>query len=100
MPDQFLESHFERELLRYAVSRAMFCPDCQAILDVRRAVLIERELDGQSAISCVECWTKYVRGLRRRGVAVPVEGIKVTDGRHFDLEGFAVENPVDSWTRE
>jgi hypothetical protein len=48
-----------RELLRYAVSRAMFC-HCGSILDVRRAVLASYEYDGQQVgqpfLMCGRCW--------------------------------------------
>jgi len=46
---------FRRELLKFAVSQAMFCPHCGRILDVTSAVLLEDTKANRSAIACAQC---------------------------------------------
>ena len=41
-----------QNLLRYAVSRAIFCPQCENILDMDRAVLC------RGHVVCDKCWPK------------------------------------------
>jgi hypothetical protein len=41
IPGDDIETGVGRELLRYAVQRAIFCPYCQKVLDVRDAVLLD-----------------------------------------------------------
>lgn len=47
-----------RSILRFAVQRAIFCPSCDRVLDVRRAVLIEIKATGRHLISCGACFDK------------------------------------------
>lgn len=45
-------------LVRYAVSRAIFCPGCENILDCRRAVLVLER------VICERCFSQYVARAR------------------------------------
>lgn len=56
--DDRMTATLNGNLVRYAVSRAIFCPGCESILDCRRAVLI---LD---RIVCERCFARYVAGAR------------------------------------
>jgi hypothetical protein len=53
-----------RNLLKYAVGRAICCPDCEAILDVRRAILFA------SHVICDRCFETAIAPQRtKRGAA-------------------------------
>ncbi len=40
MPDEAMKRMCDRNLIRYAVRKTIFCPRCESVLDVRRAVLL------------------------------------------------------------
>ena len=63
-PISDLQLHVRKQLLRYAVSRAIFCPTCKGILDVRRAVLAETS--ALAVIECASCWEATLEGMRTR----------------------------------
>ena len=72
-----LAGHMNRQLLRYAVGRAIMCPSCSTILDESDSVLVT--LEDRSAIQCGTCFDECVRKLDARGVGIPDEDIN--DGR-------------------
>ncbi len=80
-----LELHIRKQLLRYAVSQAIFCPTCEGILDVRRAVLTEGS--ARTGIACVSCCESLLERMRERfgadRVADVLTEISVTDGREL-----------------
>ncbi len=82
-PISDLQLRISKQLLSYAVSRAIFCPTCNRILDVRRAVLAETS--ALSVIECASCWESTVEGMRERlgadRAAEILAEIDVTDGR-------------------
>ncbi len=82
-PISDLQLHITKQLLRYAVSQAIFCPTCGGILDVRRAVLTEETT--RSGIACASCWEALLERMRKRfgvdRVADVLTEISVTDGR-------------------
>ncbi len=74
-----LERTIRRQALRYHVGREIFCPTCQAFMDVSRAVEVDYETpSGALAHSSVRCAACY-------DANPPAEGIglirKVNDGR-------------------
>jgi hypothetical protein len=55
-----MEQYAARAILRYEVTRAIFCPRCSAVLDVRSAVVVE--LNGATlGVSCGACFTPKLR---------------------------------------
>jgi hypothetical protein len=50
-----LEEKMNRELVRYAVGRAIFCPSCDRVLDIADAVLMTTKNDGPCAVTCGAC---------------------------------------------
>jgi len=84
-PISDLQLHVTKELLRYAVSQAIFCPTCNGILDVRRAVLTEGS--ERTGIACASCWESLLDRMRERfgadRVACVLAEISVTDGREL-----------------
>jgi hypothetical protein len=57
----FLKIHAEHQVLKYAVSKQMFCPvgTCGKILDYRKAVLIEFDFGKEgtkTAVMCEDCF--------------------------------------------
>lgn len=54
MPSSFMQDVVQRELLRYAVGRAITC-DCGKILDMNDAVLYAPD-EGKTAVGCGHCW--------------------------------------------
>lgn len=65
----------EAQTLLYAVQRAMFCQSCDAVLDVRRAVLAHAP-SSQAEIVCSVCWDA-----RTADGAGPDRDREVIDGR-------------------
>jgi hypothetical protein len=52
-----MQSTINRNLLRYAASTIMFCPNCRGILDMRRVVVITLSDQGDRTITrCCACW--------------------------------------------
>lgn len=82
MPTDVMRKHLETELLRYAVQRQLLC-GCGAILDVRRAVLLDGSEAGRpTAVACGACFDKAVRkGLK-------LDGLDITDGRPREKQGW------------
>ena len=74
-----LERTIRRQVLKFHVGQAIFCPECQSVMDVRRAVEVDYEAPNgtvvHSSIRCTDCFDKNP----------PAEGIgitrKVNDGR-------------------
>ena len=55
--NDYMKVYAEHQLLKYAVSKQMFCPveGCGKILDYRKAVMIEF-ITGQSITMCSKCF--------------------------------------------
>ena len=90
-----LELHVRKQLLRYAVSQAIFCPTCGGILDVRRTILTEGS--ARTGIACASCWESLLERMRERFGADRVTDVltelSVTDGR--ELHGRAHSERVN-----
>jgi len=56
--ESFLRPNLERQLLKYAVGRAITCPYCGNILDVREAVLVD------TTTLCRACFLEVIRYTR------------------------------------
>ncbi len=95
-PISDLQLHISKQLLRYAVSRAIFCPTCKGVLDVRRAVLAETS--ALAVIECASCWESTVEGMRERLGADRTDevlaDIDVTDGRELHSRAHSKPNRV------
>ena len=52
-----IETTINRNLLKYAVGSAIFCPSCGEIMDFRRAILWESP-SGRTGVNCLPCWNK------------------------------------------
>lgn len=77
-----IESVVLPELLRYAVSRKMFCA-CGSVLDVSRAVMVEWD-DTPQVVSCGDCFQNAVVSLSDKLQGDPtasVDHMRVLDGR-------------------
>lgn len=61
-----------RGILAHAVGRAICCPQCGNILDVKRAVLVEYK--GRNGIACASCFDRCAA----KGIP---EGAEIIDGR-------------------
>lgn len=80
-----MERQANRDLVKYAVMQAMFCPGKHCggkILDMRRAVLVT--VADRNAILCGDCWDKSKEELTSK-VAASGRDIKieVLDGREL-----------------
>lgn len=53
-----LERKMNREIVRFAVQRAIFCPGCQNVLDVDDAVVVT---GGGAAVSCGSCFDSSIK---------------------------------------
>lgn len=82
-----LEAHARREMLRWHCGHQIFCKGCQGILDCRRAVEVDVEVEGKLASSLVVCTDCYERVVKANVEAMPSEvngrpvQVKVNDGR-------------------
>lgn len=83
-----MQRDINRGLVQHAVSKAMFCPGCEHVLEMKRAVLATRE-DGKNGIACGDCYDKRTNalasslGMTREALdaKLPELGIEVLDGR-------------------
>lgn len=66
--DNSVKKIVNRNLLKYAAGQAIFCPQCNAIMDYRKTVIatIQGIKQGESALSniktyviCKPCWKKH-----------------------------------------
>ena len=73
----YLRRQLAANLLRYAVQREIFCRSCGAVLDCRRAVLIDGGARG-AALCCADCWNQAAGRMR-----TDFENLEVTDGREL-----------------
>lgn len=78
-----LEKTLNRNSLKYSVGRAIFCPGCRDIMDVRRAVEVTASQNGNIVMVkalCITCWDKQ-RAEFERKLAELKATIEVLDGR-------------------
>lgn len=76
-----LEHILHRETLNYAVSRAITCPSCGLVLDVRRAVYVDGHV-GLRRIRAVACGACYDRDAKRLAEVLQ-PGAEIIDGREM-----------------
>lgn len=87
MPLDMMRRTVERNMLRFQVGQAIFCPACKRILDTRRAVGLDfyrgEELGG-SKVVCTSCYDAKLGGGK---LEAQLEGtglsLKVIDGREL-----------------
>lgn len=82
-----VEVTVNREVLRYAVQRAIFCPVTNNVLDVRRAVLVTISVTGQRdviQIMTATAWDVAEQRVRDGILAqYPDATFEVLDGREL-----------------
>lgn len=82
-----LEDTLNHELLCYAVGRALFCPDCNRVLDASGAVLVTARDSGPDApapgIACADCWDAYRANLRAVDETALLARCDILDGREL-----------------
>lgn len=68
---EFFRQTVNRQLLKYAAGQAIFCPQCNAIMDCRRTVVatVHRHLEGKEE-ECVQSWTLCAKCWGKRGAQV------------------------------
>jgi hypothetical protein len=59
----------QRNLVKWAAGKAMFCPRCQDILDCKRTVVVDEK------VLCAKCWDSKPACFELK------EGVEVLDGR-------------------
>ena len=74
MADKGMEREVNLSLLKYAVGRAIFCPDCERSLDYKHAVLVTGP--GKNGIACVKCWETRKAALVKKHGAEVVEVVR------------------------
>lgn len=78
------ERKVNRDVLRYAVQRAITCPTCGCILDVKKAVATFS--NKRAGVTCVTCFEEVLADLMKRHDWTReqiLEGIDVHDGREL-----------------
>jgi hypothetical protein len=73
----FDEHYVDRELLRFAVQRAIFCPVSKVVLDVRTAVLVDARDTGKG----MAVMTADVFDERKAALDEQIGTYTVVDGR-------------------
>lgn len=76
------------EALRYAVSRAIFCPRSDVVMDVRRAVLVTVVHGEARKAICLDgkAYDEIVDGLRAKCESLGAS-LEVIDGRDYTVKG-------------
>lgn len=74
-----------RNLLKYAASRAIFCPGCNQIMDWRKTMILDVTKDSAPVHTMVFCTTCGDKGLLSLEALCKEKGLtlEVTDGRKF-----------------
>ena len=83
----------QRNLLRWAVGRALFCRGCETILDWRRAALVTTEEPSSAFVLCRRCWeqrggleairSRILAALQQRGLTeqrIQTLGLEAVEG--------------------
>jgi hypothetical protein len=72
-----LEVTVNRDLLKYAAGRAIFCPQCRKIMDAKTTVIVTTPA-GQTWTSCAACWDKVATMARKDARFAELD---IVDGR-------------------
>jgi hypothetical protein len=69
--DETLRAAVNRNLLKFAAGQAIFCQQCNAIMDCKRTVVatIHRHLEGKEE-ECCQSWTLCAKCWAARGATV------------------------------
>ena len=56
------KDQINREILRLAITRNIFCSECDSILDLRKSVLLltPKAPGGKSALACGQCFDAHI----------------------------------------
>ena len=81
--ESIIKTPVESNLLKYSAGRAIFCPNCQGVMDWRRTVVatIHAKTDGKeekcirSYVVCAGCWDKLGHTVKE-GVAKGLAAIR------------------------
>jgi hypothetical protein len=78
-----MQSTINRNLLQYHVQQVMFCPACQDILDMRRAVSMDVKRGENTVCSLCVCTSCYDQRKEAVEAAAAARGltVEVLDGR-------------------
>jgi hypothetical protein len=79
--NNLMERTVNKGILIFAIQNTMFCPYCETILDVRRAVHLEAQKDGRTVLSkvlCAACFDKAKPRLDKMPYA-----LEIIDGREL-----------------
>lgn len=60
--DQYLQNKANQSILLYAIQRAIFCPSCERVLNIKSAALMTVKKDGKDAyvrIMCGGCYEQF-----------------------------------------
>lgn len=90
----FMERKLKREILRYQVGRQMWCPVCDGLLDVRRAISIDVYAGGRlrgTQAYCLPCWDVHSVDIKLRvrqaidGHEGPIQDLRFEETSSKDL---------------
>lgn len=74
-----------RNLLKYAASRAIFCPGCNQIMDWRKTMILDVTKDSapiKTMVFCTTCGDKALPSLQKACLDRNLV-LEITDGRRF-----------------
>jgi hypothetical protein len=72
-----METTINRNTLKHAVGRMISCPDCDTVLDYRKAVLLST--DRAAGIACTDCFD----AMGHNTDDLIEAGVEVIDGREL-----------------
>jgi hypothetical protein len=98
-----LAGTLSRQAVRYAVQRAIFCPDCQHVLDTGNAILFTDTAKHKASVVCETCFRSLVdtqaakHGIGRLGILVAMLDSK---GAELDYGSKALHKRTTKWVSE
>ena len=98
-----LAGTLSRQAVRYAVQRAIFCPDCRSILDTGKAILFTDTAKHKASVVCETCFRSLITlacakyGMGRRWIFDCVIDSK---GAELDYGSKALHKRTAKWVSE
>ena len=98
-----LAGTLSRQAVRYAVQRAIFCPDCQHVLDTGKAILFTDTEKHKASVVCETCFRSLVdTASAKYGKGRPwiLDAMLDSKGADLDYGSKALHKRTTKWVSE
>ena len=96
-----LQAELTRHLVRYAVQRALWCPECDGVLDTASSALVTVK-DTGAVCWCERCLKAMLTAIAKRNkrtIADVLEQFARPDGLDLDFGSAALQARITAWAK-